>query len=215
MNPAKIYEYLRDPDEIVRRSFAIIAAEADLARFPADIRPVAERLIHTTGMVDAAADLTWSDGAGWRAAQALKGGADIICDVAMVAAGLSPVDLGSSQKIHIAVKHENAAELAQRCQTTRSAAGFDCMADRLGGAIVVIGNAPTALFRVLELAENRAQRPAFIFGFPVGFVGASESKEALANNDFGIPFIALTGRRGGSAIAAAAVNALLRDRNVP
>ncbi|MHA1190404.1 MAG: precorrin-8X methylmutase [Alphaproteobacteria bacterium] len=209
------FDYIRDPDAISRRSFELIAAEADLARFPVDIRPVAERLIHTSGMIDVADDLAWSDSAGQVCRDVLKAGAPVLCDVTMVASGLSRAHLDVSGRVHVAVTQDGANIIALRDGMTRSAAGFDCLANRLKGSIVVIGNAPTALFRVLELAGDPAMRPAAILGFPVGFVGAAESKQALADNCDTIPYITLAGRRGGSAMAAAAVNALLRETNAP
>ncbi len=209
------FDYVRDPDEIVRRSFALVAAQAELGGFPVDIRPVAERLIHTSGMVDVVKDLVWSEGAGKIGRAALKSGAAILCDVSMVAAGLSRKHMEPAQPIEVAIAQPDASAVAARHGSTRCSAGFDCLADRLPGSVVVIGNAPTALFRVLELAEEHNVLPAIVLGFPVGFVGAVESKDALAANRAGIPFIALAGRRGGSAMAAAAVNALLRDRNTP
>ncbi len=209
------YDYLRDPDAISRRSFELIAAEADLARFPADIRPVAARLIHTSGMIDVGKDLQWSNGAGQICRDALNAEALVICDVTMVAAGLSKTHIDVALRVHIAVAQDGAEHIASREGVTRSAAGINCLADRLKGAVVVVGNAPTALFRVLELAGDTAMRPAVILGFPVGFVGAAESKMALAENSANIPYITLAGRRGGSAMAAAAVNALLRETNAP
>jgi len=203
-------DYLRDPAEITRRSFEIIAAEAELAALPADIRPVAARVVHACGMPDAAADLAFSDGAGDAGRTALAAGAAIICDVRMVAAGLMQARLAGNA-VHVAIEAPGAAELAGQSGQTRTAAGLECLADHFAGAIMVIGNAPTALFRLLELVAAGAARPALVLGFPVGFVGAAESKQALAENQLGLPFITLTGRRGGSAMAAAALNALILD----
>jgi len=202
-------EYLRDGAEITRRSFAIIEAECDLAGVPSDLKALAKRVVHSGGMPDLVADLAWSAGAGEKARVALAAGAPILCDVGMVGAGIARRHLPAGNAIEVAVTQPDAAGLAQSLGTTRSAAGFSALKERLGGAIAVIGNAPTALFHLLELAEDPANRPAFVLGFPVGFVGAAESKEALIANSFGIPFVALRGRRGGSAMAAAALNALL------
>lgn len=206
-------DYVRDPTEITRRSFAIIEAEANLASFPADIRPVAARIVHACGMTDVVADLAWSDGAGLAGEAALQRGAPILCDVRMVAAGLMTRGFAENNPLVVAIDEPYAEELARRSGQTRSAAGLELAAARLKDAIVVIGNAPTALFRLLELLAGGAKRPALILGFPVGFVGAAESKAALAANDLGLPFITLRGRRGGSAMAAAAVNALILGGN--
>ncbi len=202
-------DYLRDPAEITRRSFEIIAAEANLSALPDDIAPVAARIVHASGMPDIVGDLAFSEGAARAGAAALKAGAPVLCDVRMVAAGIATKSLPKKNDVHVALDAEGTDALAARSGQTRSAAGMERMQDRFGGAIVVIGNAPTALFRLLELAADGAAKPALILGFPVGFVGAAESKEALAANDLGLPFIALRGRRGGSAIAAAALNALI------
>ncbi|MCT8268618.1 precorrin-8X methylmutase [Afifella sp. JA880] len=202
-------DYLRDGAEITRRSFAIIEAECELSGVPADLRPLAKRVVHSGGMPDLVADLAWSEGAGAAGRAALEAGAPILCDVAMVAAGIARWHLTAGNAIEAAVAQPDAARLAGELQTTRTAAGFSALADRLSGAIAVIGNAPTALFHLLELAEDPALRPAFVIGFPVGFVGAAESKEALIANRLGLPFVALRGRRGGSAMAAAALNALM------
>ncbi|MBZ8134978.1 precorrin-8X methylmutase [Afifella sp. IM 167] len=202
-------EYLRDGAEITRRSFAIIEAECDLAAVPADLKALAKRVVHSGGMPDLVGDLAWSEGAGAKARTALAAGAPILCDVAMVAAGIARKHLAAGNEIEVAVSQPDVAVLAKRLGTTRSAAGFSALKEKLGGAIAVIGNAPTALFHLLELAEDPALRPALVLGFPVGFVGAAESKAALIANSFAIPFVALRGRRGGSAMAAAALNALL------
>jgi len=202
-------DYIRDPAEITRRSFAIVAAEANLASLPADIAPLAARIVHASGMPDLVADLAFSEGAAAAGRAALAAGAPILCDVRMVASGLMTRRLAAGNSVHVAVDQPGASELAMRSGQTRSAAGIVLLAARLGGAIVVIGNAPTALFRLLELVAEGAARPALVLGFPVGFVGAAESKAALAENDLDLAFVTLRGRRGGSAIAAAALNALI------
>lgn len=204
-------DYIRDPAEILRRSFEIIEKETDLATLPEGIRPVAARIVHACGMPDVVADLAFSDGAGTAGKDALRRGAPILCDVRMVAAGLMTSRLPAKSAVTGAIEEDGAEELAKRSGQTRSAAGMELAAKRLRDSIVVIGNAPTALFRLLELVADGAEKPALVLGFPVGFVGAAESKAALAANDLGLPFITLLGRRGGSAIAAAALNALILD----
>jgi precorrin-8X/cobalt-precorrin-8 methylmutase len=202
-----VLDYIRDPAEITRRSFAIIAEEAGLGSLPEDIRPVAARIVHACGMPDIVADLTFSNGAGTAGRAALAAGAPILCDVRMVAAGLATKELRKGNAVHVALDEKGAADFARHSGQTRSAAGMELAASHLGEAIVVIGNAPTALFRLLELVAEGTCRPALVLGFPVGFVGAAESKAALAAS--GLPFITLHGRRGGSAMAAAALNALI------
>lgn len=206
-------DYIRDPDEISRRSFEIIEAEAHLASLPSDIRPVAARIVHACGMPDVVADLACSDGAGDAGIAALRSGAAILCDVRMVASGLLTKRLAARNSVSIAIDEPGAENLARRTGQTRSAAGIELAATRLKDSIVVVGNAPTALFRLIELVMDGAEKPALILGFPVGFVGAAESKAALAANDLGLAFITLRGRRGGSAMAAAAMNALILGGN--
>ena len=204
-----MFDYLKDPQAIYHASFAAIEAEADLAAIPPDMQPVAKRVIHACGMTDITGDLSWSTDAVAAGITALEGGAPVICDTRMVAAGIMAARLSASNPLLTAIEQDGADELAARDNTTKSAGGITALADQLSGAVVVIGNAPTALFRVLELAANRAMRPALVLGFPVGFVGAAESKAALIENTLGLPFIALKGRRGGSAMAAAVLNALI------
>jgi len=204
-----MFDYLKDPQAIYRASFAAIEAEADLAAIPPDMRPVAKRVIHACGMTDITGDLCWSTDAVAAGITALEGGAPVICDTRMVAAGIMAARLLASNPLLTAIEQDSADELAARDNTTKSAGGITALADRFSGAVVVIGNAPTALFRVLELAAEADMRPALVLGFPVGFVGAAESKAALIENTLGLPFIALKGRRGGSAMAAAALNALI------
>jgi precorrin-8X/cobalt-precorrin-8 methylmutase len=203
-----VIDYLRDPAAITRRSFEIIAAETSLGALPADIAPVAARIVHACGMPDVVADLAFSEGAGRIGRAALANGAAIICDVRMVAAGIAARSLPRKNAIRVALEAEGAAARAAHSGQTRSAAGMECLRESFEGAIIMVGNAPTALFRLLELVADGAPRPALVLGFPVGFVGAAESKAALAANDLALPFITLSGRRGGSAIAAAALNAL-------
>ena len=200
--------YERDPAAIYAQSFATVRAEARLDRFDAGMAAVAVRLVHACGMVEVADRLAFSPGAAEAGQAALQSGAAIVCDCAMVAAGISRERLPADNEVVVALAAEGAAERAQAGETTRSAAGMELCAERLEGAVVAIGNAPTALFRLLELLDEGAPRPALILGFPVGFVGAAESKAELATNPRGLPFIALRGRRGGSAMAAAAINAL-------
>ena len=203
------YDYLKDGAEIYRRSFKIIRAEADLKRFLPLEERVAVRVIHACGQVDVAADLVFSPGAAAAAAAALRTGAAILCDSRMVAEGITRARLPAANEVISTLADPRVPALAARLGTTRMAAALDLWGETLNGALVVIGNAPTALFRLLELIEAGAPRPAAIVGMPVGFVGASESKEALIAS--GLEAIVVRGRRGGSAMAAAAVNALSSD----
>jgi precorrin-8X/cobalt-precorrin-8 methylmutase len=203
-------EYVRDGAEIYRRSFATIRAEAGLDRLPADVSVVAVRMIHACGMVDLVDDLGYSDGVVTAARKALRDGAPILCDAAMVAAGVTRGRLPAANEVVCTLRDPAVPALADRLGTTRSAAALDLWGDRLAGAVVAIGNAPTALFRLLEMIEAGAPRPAAVLGIPVGFIGAAESKDALASSD--LEFLVVRGRRGGSAIAAAAVNALASER---
>jgi len=206
--PPTKYSYLRDPAAIYRRSFATIRAEADLARFPPALRPLALRLAHAAGDVAILDDLAWSRGAVQAGTRALAGGAPVLVDATMVAAGIMRDRLPAQNPV-ICTLHEPAvAEITAVQRTTRSAAAVELWRRHLDGAVVAIGNAPTALFRLLELLAEGADRPALVLGFPVGFVGAAEAKEALIGFGGGLAYIALKGRRGGSALAAAAVNAL-------
>jgi precorrin-8X/cobalt-precorrin-8 methylmutase len=201
--------YLRDPDAISRESFAIIRREAALAHLPADVAGIAVRLIHACGMIDIVDDLAFAPEAAARARAALAEGAAILCDSAMVAAGIMRAKLPARNEIVCTLGDARVPGLARALKTTRSAAAVELWAERLAGAVVAVGNAPTALFHLLEKLEREPQRPAAIFAFPVGFVGAAESKQALIDARLGVPFLTLKGRRGGSALAAAAVNALL------
>ncbi|MFP4062693.1 MAG: precorrin-8X methylmutase [Halochromatium sp.] len=201
-------DYNRDGAAIYRESFAIIRAEADLARFPADLEPVAVRVVHACGMPDAADDLLFSADAGGAGRAALAAGAPILCDSRMVVEGVIRARLPAANPVLCTLADPQTPALAAQLGNTRTAAALELWRPHLAGAVVVIGNAPTALFRLLELLDAGAPRPALILGFPVGFVGAAESKAALAEDSRGVPYVTLRGRRGGSAMAAAAVNAL-------
>ncbi|MGH3632552.1 precorrin-8X methylmutase [Mycobacterium sp.] len=200
-------DYLRDADEIYRQSFAAIRAEADLSRFPADVEQVVVRLIHTCGQVDLTEHIAYTDDVVTRAAAALADGAAVLCDSSMVAAGITRTRLQNNEIVSL-VADPRAAELAARGRTTRSAAGVEVWADRLAGAVLAIGNAPTALFRLLELVDDGVPAPAAVLGGPVGFVGSAQSKQELVDRPRGMSYLVVTGRRGGSAMAAAAVNAI-------
>jgi len=204
------FNYLRDGAEIYRRSFATIRAEADLARFSCDEEHVAVRMIHACGMVEIAAGLVFSQGAVAQARQALRHGAPILCDSKMLARGIIAARLPRGNEVSCTLDAPSVPSLAQKLGTTRSAAALELWRDRLDGAIVAIGNAPTALFHLLDMLDETVARPACIVGMPVGFVGAPESKEALIA-DARVPFITLKGRKGGSAIAAAALNAIASE----
>lgn len=202
--------YLRDGDAIYERSFAIIRAEADLARFSADEAEVVVRMIHACGLVEVAQHIEFGNGLVTAARAALARGAPILCDAEMVAHGITRARLPAGNNVICTLRDPRVPTLASRLGTTRSAAALDLWADELAGAVVAIGNAPTALFRLLEMFDAGAPNPAAILGVPVGFVGAPESKDALAANSRGLPFLTVHGRMGGSAITAAAVNALAR-----
>jgi precorrin-8X/cobalt-precorrin-8 methylmutase len=202
--------YLRDGDAIYQRSFAIIRAEADLAGFSAEEAEVAVRMIHACGLVEAARHFVFGHGLVAAARAALARGAPILCDAEMVAHGITRARLPARNEVFCALRDPGVPALAEKLATTRSAAALELWGEKLAGAVVAIGNAPTALFRLLELLEAGGPRPAAILGIPVGFVGAAESKEALAANRHRIPFLIVRGRMGGSAMTAAAVNALAR-----
>jgi precorrin-8X/cobalt-precorrin-8 methylmutase len=203
-------EYLRDGTAIYERSFAIIRAEADLARFSAEEAEVAVRMIHASGVVDVAKDIVFGGPLVAAARTALSRGAAILCDSEMVAHGVTQARLPAKNDVICTLRDPRVPDLARRLGTTRTAAVLDLWQDRLAGAVVAIGNAPTALFRLLEMLDAGAAKPSAIIGLPVGFVGAAESKEALAADPRGAPFLIVRGRMGGSAMAAAAVNALAR-----
>jgi precorrin-8X/cobalt-precorrin-8 methylmutase len=201
-----MYEYEKDGAEIYRQSFATIRAEADLATLPADIAHVAVRMIHACGQVDLVYDLAYSPAVVQRARDALNAGAPILCDAQMVASGVTRRRLPKDNDVVCALDDPRTPALAAAGRTTRTAAALELWGDRLEGAVVAIGNAPTALFRLLEMVAAGAPRPAAVLGIPVGFIGAAESKEALAASD--LEHLVVRGRRGGSAITAAAVNAI-------
>jgi precorrin-8X/cobalt-precorrin-8 methylmutase len=202
------FDYVRDGAEIYRRSFATIRAEADLDRFPADVAQVVVRMIHSCGMTDLPRDVACSAGLVGQARAALRGGAPILCDAQMVAAGITRSRLPAGNEVICTLADPAVAALAGRLGTTRSAAAVDLWGDRLDGAVVAIGNAPTALFRLLEITAG-GPRPAGVIGIPVGFVGAAESKQALAAS--GLEYLVVHGRRGGSAMTVAAVNAIASE----
>jgi precorrin-8X/cobalt-precorrin-8 methylmutase len=204
-------DYIRDGQAIYRESFATIRAEADLSRIPADLEKLAVRVIHACGMVDIVQDLAFSPGAGTIGRKALAEGVPIFCDARMVAEGITLSRLPTRNEVICTLHDPDVPARATRIGNTRSAAALDLWGDRLGGSVVVIGNAPTALFRLLEMLDEGAPAPALILGFPVGFIGARESKAALAQHARGIPYVVVHGRRGGSAMAAAAVNALATE----
>jgi precorrin-8X/cobalt-precorrin-8 methylmutase len=202
------YTYLRDPAAIYERSFALIEQEADLDRFPGALRLVALRVAHAAGDTAILDDVVWSAGAAAAGKHALAGGAPILVDSRMVAAGIIAGRLPGKSDILCTLGEPRAEALARELGTTRSAAAVELWRPHLAGAVVAIGNAPTALFHLLEMIAAGAPQPALVLGFPVGFVGAAEAKAALAEFGNGLEFIALRGWRGGSALAAAAVNAL-------
>jgi precorrin-8X/cobalt-precorrin-8 methylmutase len=207
---AERHAYLRDGTAIYQRSFAIIRAEAELDRFAPEEAEVAVRMIHACGLVDAAKHILFGHGLVAAARAALAHGAPILCDAEMVAHGITRARLPAHNDVICTLRDARVPALAERLGTTRSAASLELWTDRLAGAVVAIGNAPTALFRLLELLDGGAPKPAAILGIPVGFVGAAESKDALAADSRGVPFLVVRGRMGGSAMAAAAVNALAR-----
>jgi precorrin-8X/cobalt-precorrin-8 methylmutase len=202
---------MRDGAEIYRRSFAIIRAEADLSKFSAAEADVAVRMIHACGLVEAASRIVFGQGLVDAAHTALQSGAPILCDAEMVAHGITRARLPKGNPVICTLHDPTVSGLAGRLGTTRSAAALDLWTDRLAGAVVAIGNAPTALFRLLEMLDAGAPKPAAILGIPVGFVGAAESKDALMANSRGVPFLTVRGRLGGSAMTAAAINALARS----
>lgn len=204
-------DYTRDAAEIYRQSFATIRAESDLARFPEDVARVVVRLIHTCGQVDVAEHVAFTADVTSRTHAALAAGAPILCDSSMVAAGITRRRLPADNEVVSLVTDPRAPDLAATMGTTRSAAAVDLWADRIPGAVLAIGNAPTALFRLLELVDDGVAPPASVLGGPVGFVGSEQSKQELIDNPRGISYLMVTGRRGGSAMAAAAVNAIATE----
>lgn len=202
--------YIRDGAEIYRNSFSTIRAEADLSRFAGHAEKVAVRLVHASGMVDIVADIDMSDDFAARSRAALLDGAPVLCDAKMVAFGITRSRLPAGNEVICTLDDPAVAALAREMGTTRSAAALELWRPRLAGAVVAIGNAPTALFRLLEIMDAGGPTPAAIVGIPVGFVGAAESKEAL-RTDGRCPYLVVKGRKGGSAMAAAAINALASE----
>ena len=207
-----IHQYVRDGDEIYCRSFATIRAEADLSRLPQDVAQVAVRMIHACGQVDLVDDLGYSPGVVAAGRAALRDGAPILCDAQMVASGITRARLPAGNDVVCTLRDPRVPALAAELGTTRSAAALELWRDRLDGAVVAIGNAPTALFHLLDVIDIGAPRPAAVIGIPVGFIGAAESKDALAATD--LEHLVVRGRRGGSAITAAAVNALATQKEI-
>ena len=205
--------YVRDGAEIYRRSFATIRAEADLSGLPADVAQVAVRMIHACGQVDLVDDLAFSPGVVAAARTALQHGAPILCDAQMVASGVTRARLPAGNDVVCTLRDPRVPQLAQELDTTRSAAALELWRDRLDGAVVAIGNAPTALFHLLDMLDAGAPRPAAVVGIPVGFIGAAESKDALAAHG-SLEYLVVRGRRGGSAITAAALNALATEQEI-
>ncbi|TDQ55039.1 precorrin-8X methylmutase [Actinorugispora endophytica] len=210
--PPRRYEYETDGAGIYVRSFATIRAEADLSKVPADAEKVAVRMIHACGQTDLGRDLVVHPGLVAAARGALRAGAPILTDAHMVASGVTRSRLPAGNEVLCLLRDPRVPALAEAWGTTRSAAAVSLWGDRLDGAVVAIGNAPTALFHLLELLDAGAPRPAAVIGVPVGFIGAAESKDALAAHPMGIPHLVVRGRRGGSAMAASAVNALAQER---
>ena len=211
--PPSPFEYIHAPDAISRESFLRIRAEAELDHLPGLMRAVAERLVHAVASVEIADHLRFSEGAAEAARVALLAGAPVLVDVEMVARGITRRFLPNKNDVICCLSGEGVAEEAQARGETRSALGVERWGARLGGAVVVIGNAPTALFRLLEMIMAGGPKPAAILGFPVGFVGAAESKQALMDHAGDIAVITLAGRQGGSPVAAAALNAIARGEN--
>jgi precorrin-8X/cobalt-precorrin-8 methylmutase len=206
-----VIEYEKDGAEIYRRSFATIRAEAELGGLPPDVAQVAVRMIHACGMTDLVRDLAFSPSVVADARAALCAGAPVLCDVSMVASGVTRRRLPADNEVLCTLSDPSVPGLAAKLGTTRSAAAMELWRERLDGAVVAVGNAPTALFRLLEMIEAGAPRPAAVIGVPVGFVGAAESKEALATHPSGLEYLVVRGRRGGSAMAAAAINAIASE----
>ncbi|WP_028661033.1 precorrin-8X methylmutase [Nocardioides insulae] len=213
--PPRIYEYVDDGPAIYTDSFATIRREADLSRIPAEAERVAVRMIHGTGQTDLAADLVLHPNVVEAARTALDAGAPILCDAWMVATGITASRLPAENPVHCLLRDERVPALAKEFGTTRTAAAVSLWEPLLAGSVVAIGNAPTALFHLLEMILDGAPRPAAIVGCPVGFIGAAESKEALAgfaaDHGIDIPFVTVRGRRGGSAMTSSAINALASE----
>ncbi|WP_079045033.1 MULTISPECIES: precorrin-8X methylmutase [unclassified Streptomyces] len=210
----RMFDYEKDGAEIYRRSFATIRAEADLAGLPADVAQVAVRMIHACGMTDLVQDIAYSPGVVADARAALRAGAPILCDAQMVASGVTRKRLPADNEVICALSDPAVPGLAAELGTTRSAAALELWRDRLEGSVVAIGNAPTALFHLLEMVAKGGPRPAAVLGIPVGFIGAAESKDALAAQDLGLEYLVVRGRRGGSAMTAAAINAIAHEAEI-
>ena len=204
------YDYIRDGNDIYRKSFAIIRAEADLARFNADEEKVAVRIIHACGVVETARDIHFSPGMVSTARRALQNGAPILCDAKMVASGITRARLPAKNEIICTLDDPRVIDMAKHMGNTRSAAAMELWRDKMGGAVIAIGNAPTSLFHLLEMLNDGAPLPAAVIGMPVGFVGAAESKDALMD-DGRVPYAVVRGRKGGSAMTVAAINAIARE----
>lgn len=204
------YDYIKDGTAIYEKSFAIIRAEADLSRFSEEESDVAVRMIHAAGLVEAAPHFVFSPGFVAAARGALEAGAPIFCDAEMVARGVTAARLPANNDVLCLLRDPRTPEIAKEIGNTRSAAAIRLWLERMAGSVVAIGNAPTALFYLLELLRDGAPKPAAILGMPVGFVGAAESKDALAENSYDVPFAIVRGRLGGSAMTAAALNSLAR-----
>ena len=207
-----VLDYLRDAAAIYRESFATIRAEADLGRFPEDVARAVVRMIHTCGQVDLPEHVAFTPTVVSATHAALAAGAPILCDSSMVAAGITAARLPAGNEVVSLVADPRAADLALRRHNTRSAAGVELWADRMDGAVLAIGNAPTALFRLLELIDDGMPAPVSVLGGPVGFVGSAQSKQELIDDPRGMEYLVVQGRRGGSAMAAAAVNAIASER---
>jgi precorrin-8X/cobalt-precorrin-8 methylmutase len=207
---AEQLDYLRDGARIYERSFAVIRAETDLSRFSSEEAEVVVRMVHACGCVEIASRIVFGAGLVAAARAALADGAPVLCDSEMVAHGITRARLPADNDVVCTLRDSRVARLAQELHTTRSAAALELWKGQLGGAVVAIGNAPTALFRLLEMLDGGVPKPAAILGIPVGFVGAAEAKDMLATNPRGVPFLTALGRMGGSAMTAAAINALAR-----
>ncbi|MFD0149108.1 precorrin-8X methylmutase [Streptomyces sp. NPDC055721] len=210
----RMFDYEKDGAEIYRRSFATIRAEAELAGLPADVAQVAVRMIHACGMTDLVQDIAYSPQVVTNAREALRAGAPILCDAQMVASGVTRKRLPADNEVICTLSDPAVPGLAAELGTTRSAASLELWRDRLEGSVVAIGNAPTALFHLLEIIAKGAGRPAAVLGIPVGFIGAAESKDALAEQTLGLDYLVVRGRRGGSAMTAAAINALAHEAEI-
>ncbi|MFD3663923.1 precorrin-8X methylmutase [Streptomyces sp. NPDC058659] len=210
----RMFDYEKDGAEIYRRSFATIRAEAELAGLPADVAQVAVRMIHACGMTDLVQDIAYSPQVVATAREALRAGAPILCDAQMVASGVTRKRLPADNEVVCTLSDPAVPGLAADLGTTRSAAALELWRDRLEGSVVAIGNAPTALFHLLEMIAKGAGRPAAVLGIPVGFIGAAESKDALAANALDLDYLVVRGRRGGSAMTAAAINALAHEAEI-